>query len=252
KHENDNCKDEQQLSSSDEKDSNEPSLVVNGHIERRTKLSSTKKFDRLTTATTTTDDDYSKEQYHRYHPLDNLESKLSTPNESSLSRIATLNTSTNQTPVKKLNRFQVKSIHKSQQPQMILLKAAAAKSSNDDEYSVPNEGSASSLKTSLIDREHANTLITDLENTSSNTNNIVNGVISTLISVQNEQNHVHFRAIPHEKQDSAADEEKSPSIPAATAALPTPAPPSSTASAPGEVSIRSNSYKTIQKKDFSL
>ncbi|CAF2073435.1 unnamed protein product [Rotaria magnacalcarata] len=234
KHENDNCKDEQQLSSSDEKDSNEPSLVVNGHIERRTKLSSTKKFDRLTTATTTTDDDYSKEQYHRYHPLDNLESKLSTPNESSLSRIATLNTSTNQTPVKKLNRFQVKSIHKSQQPQMILLKAAAAKSSNDDEYSVPNEGSASSLKTSLIDREHANTLITDLENTSSNTNNIVNGVISTLISVQNEQNHVHFRAIPHEKQDSAADEEKSPSIPAATAALPTPAPPSSTASAPGE------------------
>ncbi|CAM4966685.1 unnamed protein product, partial [Rotaria socialis] len=210
KHENNNCKDEQQLSSSDEKDSNEPSLVANGHIEQRAKLSLTKKFDRLATVATTTDHDYSKEQYHRYHPLDNLDSKLSTPNESSLSPIVTTNTSTNQTPVKKLNRFQVKSIRKSQQPQMILLKAAAAKSSNDDEYSVPNECSVSSLKTPFIDRKHANTPIADLENISSNTNSIVHGVISTLVSVQNEQNHVHFRAIPHEKQDSTADEEKSP------------------------------------------
>ncbi|CAF5103905.1 unnamed protein product, partial [Rotaria socialis] len=53
-------------------------------------------------------------------------------------------------------------------------------------------------------------------------------------------NHVHFRAIPHEKQDSTADEEKSPGIPATTAAMPIPAPASSTASAPRELRTYKN------------
>lgn len=239
KHETNGYKDDQEQSSSDEQNKNnkEPISMLNGHSDRRTKLSMIKKYDRLAQTTTTTTDDDLKEQCYHYHPLDNLESKLKISNESSPTVNPVVNASANQPTGKKINRFQVKSIHKSQQPQIILAKAAAAKSSNDDDYIISAETSKLSLKPLLVDRKHANTPTTDIENSTTNTNNIVNGVISTLINVRNQQNHVHFRAASRDKHDSTADDERSPSVTATATTQTAPAPPSSTLSAQGEVRI---------------
>jgi hypothetical protein len=225
KYENNN---EQQNSSSNDDDENRKfNLIVNGHNERRTKPVSTKKFTR---SSTTTDDDTSK-QLHRYHPLDNLQSKLppqppppqtTTTNESNLSSpIPTINTTANQPSVKKVNRFQVKSIRKSQQQHILLANTAAAKSSNDDDCSVPNNQSNLQLKPSIIERKNTITPTTDLEN---GTN-------------ENGLHRVHFHVASHEKKESTAEEEKIPNqtTTTTTVTLPTPAPPSSTLSTQGEV-----------------
>ncbi|CAF2753756.1 unnamed protein product [Rotaria sp. Silwood2] len=234
KYENNNGKDEQQQqSSSDENENKESNVITNGHTERRIKPPSVKRFDRLKAAATTTTDDGTKQQYDRYHPLDNLESKLTTTNEST-SSIPKMTGSTNQPSVKKVNRFQVKSIRKSQQPQIMLANKAAATFSNDDDYSLSNENSNVSLKSSIIERKHTNTPTTDIENSMMHTNHTVNGTISTSINVESGHPHVHFHATSHEKQDSTADDEKSPNLTVTAVTLPTPTPHSSTASAQGE------------------
>jgi hypothetical protein len=225
---NSNSKDELQRLSSNE----------DGNNERRLKSTLLKKSDHLTT---TSDDDVIK-QYHRYHPLDNIDSKLTattTTNESNLSSpIPEMTPSTNQPSVKKVNRFQVKSIRKSQQ-QILLANANTAKSSNDDDCSVPNNKSNLQLKPSIIDRKHTNTPTTDGEHTATNTENLVNNAVSALNSVEHEHHHVRFQVIPHGKHESTAEEEKTPNQISTAVSLPTPtAPPSSTASAQGEVRIR--------------
>ncbi len=224
KYENNNNNEQQNSSSNDDDENRKFNLIVNGHNERRTKPVSTKKFTR---SSTTTDDDTSK-QIHRYHPLDNLQSKLppqppppqTTTNESNLSSpIPTINTTANQPSVKKVNRFQVKSIRKSQQQHILLANIAAAKSSNDDDCSVPNNQSNLQLKPSIIERKNTITPTTDLENG----------------TIENGLHRVHFHVASHDKKESTAEEEKIPNQTTTTVTLPTPAPPSSTLSAQGEV-----------------
>lgn len=195
--------------------------------ERRTKLLSMKKSDRKLTMTTT-DDDMTKNVY-RYHPLDNLESEIPlTTNESSSTPTVTI--STNQPVVKKVNRFQVKSIRKSQQQQILLANAAAAKSSNEDDCSVPNDQSNLQLKPSIIERQHTNTPTTDCEHTTTNTDSAMNGTVSALNTVENGHHRVRFQVTVQEKKESTHEEGKLPHQTTTSTA------PSSTASAPGEVS----------------
>jgi hypothetical protein len=226
-----NSKDELQRSSSNE----------NENPDRRLKSSLIKKINNLTT-TTTSDDDTIK-QYHRYHPLDNIESNraTTTTNESNLSSpIPTMNVSANQPSVKKVNRFQVKSIRKSQQ-QILLANASAAKSSNDDDCSVPNL----QLKPSIIGRKYINNQTTDGENTATNTDNHVNSALPTLSTIENGHHRVRFQVTPHGKHESPPEEEKLPNQTATAVALPTPVAPSSTASVQGEVRIMSLSSLII-------
>jgi len=230
---------EQQHSSSNDDETKELNSIVNGNNERRTKPVLVKKFNRsMITTTTTTDDDIAN-QIHHYHPLDNLQSKFpSTPpptttrNESNLSSpIPTINASTNQPVVKKINRFQVKSIRKSQQQEILLANAAAAKSSNEDDCSVPNL----QLKPSIIKRKSITTPTTDGENSTINTDNIINGTVSRLNPIENEHHHVRFHVTQREKKESTAEEDKLHNQTTASVTVSTPAPLSSAASAQGEV-----------------
>jgi hypothetical protein len=231
-------KDDQKRRSSSNDDDDSPE--INGMNDetffnnRRLKSFALKKRDHFTT-TTTTDDDTTK--HHRYHALDILEAnRKSSPSEgSSLTPI--IFAPTTQIPTRKTNRFQVKSIRKSQQQQILLANSATAKSSNDDDCSIPVQRTKVSLKQLLIERKHTNTPTTDGENPTTNTDNIVNGALSALKTVENGggagQHRVRFQVTQHKKTESAAEEEK---LPVPTTTLPTPAPPSSAASAQGEVS----------------
>jgi hypothetical protein len=223
-------KDDQQRSSSNDDDNNQINSINDEMIlnNRRLKSFSLKKRD-LTHTTTTTDDDTTK--HYRYHALDNLElNRKIFPSESTgSSPVPTMFTPVNPLPTRKTNRFQIKSIRKSQQHQILLANAAAAKSSNDDDCSVPHPRT----KISLIERKHTNTPTTDGENSTTNTDSIVNGAVSALKTVENGHHRVRFHLTQHKKHESAAEEEK---LPAQTPLLPPPAPPSSTASAQGEVS----------------
>jgi hypothetical protein len=235
KYENNNCKDEQQQSSSNEDEYKESNSNLNGINDRRIKCSLMKNSDHLTT--TTTDDDLMK-NCHCYHPLDNLESKLrTTTNESNLSSpIPTISVSSSQPSMKKINRFQIKSIRKSQQ-EILLANTIAAKSSNDDDCSASNQRSNSQLKSSIIERKNTNTPTTDGENTNTNTDSIVSNGVATSNTMENGHHRVRFHATPHGKQESATEEEKLPSQAVATVSLPATVPPSSTASVQGDVSI---------------
>jgi len=221
--------DQQQRSSSNDDDNNEIHGINDEIISnnRRFKPFSLKKRDHIIT-TTTTDDDTTK--HHRYHPLDNLEINGNKfPSESTGSSPIISTPINHPIPTRKTNRFQIKSIRKSQQQQILLANTAAAKSSNDDDCSVSNPRT----KLSLIERKHTNTPTTDGENSTTNTDNIVNGAVSALKTVENGGYHrVRFHITQHKKHESAAEEEK---LPVPTTTLPTPAPPSSTASAQGEV-----------------
>ena len=226
-----NSKDELQRSSSNE----------NENTDRRLKSASIKKTNNLTTTTTSEDDTI--KQYHRYHPLDNIESTIATTttttNESTLSSpIPTMTVSTNQPSVKKVNRFQVKSIRKSQQQQILLANANAAKSSNDDDCSVPNL----QLKPSIIGRKYTDVQTTDGETTVTNTSS----ALPTLSTIENGHHRVRFQVIPHGKHESPAEEEKLPNQTATAVAQPTPVAPSSTASVQGEVRIMSLSSLIIR------
>jgi hypothetical protein len=223
---------QEELSSNDDEDHKE----INGcsHddmflVNRRLKFFSSKKSDHVTT-TTTTDDDTTK-YYHRYHPLDNLElNRRNFPSESNCSSpIPTITAPINEVSIRKANRFQVKSIRKSQQQHILLANVSTAKSSNDDDCSVPS-------RRTLFERQYTNTPTTDGENSTTNTDNIVNGAVSALATVVNgdgEHHRVRFHVSQHKKHESAAEEEK---LPAPAVTIPTPAPPSSAASAQGEVS----------------
>lgn len=234
---------QQRSSSNDEGDNNNNNDNHNINEEsnlnnnRRSKPFSLKKRDHIIT-TTTTDDDTSK--FHRYHPLDNLEinEKHFLSESTGSSPIPTMSNQINHSnPTRKPTRFQIKSVRKSQQQQILLANAAAAKSSNDDDCSVPNRRTKIPLKPSLIERKHTNTPTTDGENSTSNTDHIVNGAVSALKTVVNGDSSGHHRVRFHvtqqKKHESTAEEEK---VPPPTNAPSTPAPPSSTASAQGEVS----------------
>ena len=235
-------KDDQQRSSSNDDDNNEVNCINDEVIfnNRRLKPFPLKKRDLIQT-TTTTDDDTTK--HYRYHALDNLEfNRKSLPSESTgSSPVPIMSTSINPPTARKGNRFQIKPIRKSQQQQILLANAAAAKSSNDDDCSVPNQRTKVSSKPSLIERKHTNTPTTDGENSTTNTDNIVNGAVSALKTVENGHHRVRFHVPQHKKHESAAEEEK---LPAQTTSQPTTAPPSSTASAQGEVSIYR--FRTIE------
>ena len=234
-------KDEHRSSSNDDEVNdlhvNSDDLTQNN---RRLKSLTIKKADQHFTTTTTTDDDTSKHYYHRYHPLVNLETNGKHPPTHSTcsSPVPSISSPANSIPTRKLNRFQVKSIRKSQQQQLLMANIAAAKSSNDDDCSVPKQRTKFPLKPALIERKHTNTPTTDGENPSTNTDNIVNGAVSALKTVENGSgsdighHRVRFQVALHKKAESAAEEEKHPT---ATVAAPAPAPPSSAASAQGEV-----------------
>ncbi len=193
--------------------------------ERRTKHALTKKFERKLTMTTTDDDMH----IHRYHPLDNLESKIT---DESLST-PTVTISNSQPSVKKVNRFQVKSIRKSQQQEILLANAAAAKSLNEDDCSVPNDQS----KPSIIERQHTNTPTTDGEHSTTHPDGVMNGTGSALNTIENGHHRVRFHVTIQEKKDSTHEEDKLPQQTLASLTLPTtPAAPSSATSVPGEVS----------------
>lgn len=217
---------------------------------RRLKYTSSKRKDRHHTTTTTTDDDTSRQRFHRYHPLENLEANANNKNHADLrsesnysSPLSPVPVSNNSNQPKKMNRFQIKSIRKSQQ-QNIFAQASAAKSSNDDDCSTTTQRSKILMKASLIERKHTNTPTTDGENSVSNTDHIVNGAVSALKTVQNgssiNSGHkgVRFHVQQLKKNESAAEEEKSSSTIPQTV---TTAPPSSTASAQGEVCSRESS-----------
>ena len=158
------------------------------------------------------------------------------PKANESSPIPIIGTPNNQTSAKKVNRFQVKSIRKSQQ-QLLLANVTAAKSSNDDDCSVPNENSNLQLKPSIIDRQHANTPTTDGEHSTTTIDNNVNGIGSALKTVENGHHHVRFHVALPEKKELATEDDKQSNqtvVPVPTPAT-TPAPPSSTASAQGEV-----------------
>ena len=221
---------------------------MNGTVEdfmvsnRRPKAFQSRRHDHLTT-TTTTDDDTNR-SYHRYHPLDNLEANgKHFPSDShGSSPVPTTAGSINLNLARKSNRFQVKSIRKSQQQHMLLANIAAAKSSNDDDCSVPSQRMKSLFKTAVMTgRKHTNTPTTDGEHPTTNTDHIVKGALSALTIVDNGSgsdignHHVRFHDSQNKKHESAAEEEK---LPAPIVTLPTPAPPSSAASAQGEVRSR--------------
>ena len=231
---------EQRRSSSNDDDENQESISRLSEIyfpNRRFKISASKKSQQLifttTTATTTTDDELTK-QTHRVDILNQLNSKSektnSTTNDSTLS-------SPNPTisaapPVRKINRFQVKAIRKSQQAHILLANAVAAKSSNDDDCSVPNERSISQIRPTIIDRMNGNTPTTDGENSRMNSDDL----IQRTQNGQNEYHHVRFKVASHGKRESTVEEEKlsAPStnnIASVTASMP----PSSATPAQGEV-----------------
>ena len=225
-------KDEPQQSSSNDEDDEVNSInddIPLNNTNRRLKFSLLKKRVLIQT-TTTTDDDTSK--YYRYHPLDNLEfNRKNLPSESaSSSPVPTASIPMNLPSTRKANRFQIKSIRKSQQQHILLANAAAAKSSNDDDCSVPNQCSKILVKPTLAERKHTNTPTTDGENHQANTDHIVNGALSALKTVENGHNHrVRFQVSQQKKPESAAEEEK---IPVQAVSLPpTPAPSSSITSA---------------------
>ena len=232
---------ERRHSSSNDDEKKESNSIPNGNNnERRTKPISAKKIERKLTITTT-DDDMNK-HVHRYHPLDNLEANIPpTANESS--PIPTITISNNNQPsVKKVNRFQVKSIRKSQQQQILLANASAAKSSNEDDCSVPNDKSNLQLKPSIIERKDSHTGTTDGEHSTTNTDSLINGATSAGNTVENGHHHVRFQVMPYEKKESVPLEEEKihhQTKATATVTVPVPHPPSC---AHGEVSSHSTKH----------
>ena len=200
--------------------------------ERRSKPASIKKCERKVTMTTTDEDMH----VHRYHPLDHLQEKIPPMNSESTPSTPTIIVTNSQPSAKKVNRFQVKSIRKSQQPELLLANIAAAKSSNEDDCSVPN-GPPS--KSSATDNEHPTT----------HTDGMVNGASNP---VENGHPRVRFHVTVQEKKEPMHEEEKLPHHATATATvtLPptTPAAPSSSASIAGEVStdLRKNSFDPMR------
>lgn len=220
----------QQTSSSNDEEKKNSTVMSNGNGERRTKPLSTKKLGH--SCLTTTDDDSTK-IIHRYQPLVNHQERL-LPTTHESSPTPNNGTGNSQPAVKKVNRFQVKSIRKSQQ-QILLANTSAAKSSNEDDCSVPNGKSQSPLQPSIVGRQHTNTPTTDGENSLVNTDNLVHRALSKLQNVENGHAHVRFHIAQQEKKDSINEEEKPPNQ--ATLSLPAPTPPhhSSAASIHGEV-----------------
>jgi len=202
---------------------------------RRLKTFPSKKRDQMLTAatTTTTDDDTTKYHHHRYHPLDSFHSNHRHAQTESARSASTISTTNPFSLNRKSNRFQIKSIRKSQQQHVLVANATAAKSSNDDDCSQPVPRPKFALRHPLAARKHTNTPTTDGETSTTNTDSIVNGAVSALKTAENGYPRVRFHVPQSKKTESAAEEEKSVTT---TSSLPTPAPPSSTASAQGEVS----------------
>jgi hypothetical protein len=208
-------------------------LSESNFITRRVKLSAMRKSQQFTvtttaTATTTTDEDINK-QSHPYQSIHHLstESATTTTTESNLSSpIPSMIV-----PVRKVNRFQVKSIRKSQQPQILLASATAAKSSNDDDCSVPNGRANLQLRPAIIERHKTNTPTTDGEASRIHPDNSLHGMNTG----ENEQHSVRFQVKSNGKQDLNVQEEKLAAPSATTVIQPIVAPHSSNIRAQGEV-----------------
>lgn len=213
--------------------------VTNGNNDRKPKCSATKKFDHITSPTTT-DDDIAR-TIHLYRPLETLQ-QVSTPSP-------TINPSVHQSSTKKPNRFQVNTVRKSQQQQILMENALKARAStiNDEDCSVPNQTLSSETKALTIERKNTNTPTTDGENSTVNSSNAIQNGTSTSIPTENghhhnrhHHHHVRFQATPHGKPESTTEDEKISNqsiIVTTTTPVPTPAPSLSTVSSHGEVSI---------------
>ena len=219
---------QQQRSSSNEDEENQESISRLNELNftnRRMKFSNNRRalhFTVTTTATTTTTDEEINKQSKCQTVFDQSDSKLTKTAESNLSSpIPTM-----VAPVRKANRFQVKSIRKSQQPHILLAKATAAKSSNEDDCSVPNDTLPNlQARPTIIERSNVQTPTTDGDHP-----------LHSMDTSENERHRVRFQVTSHVKRDSTVDEEKLAISSTATAVtLPTPAPASSNAPAKEEV-----------------
>ncbi|CAF1078403.1 unnamed protein product [Adineta ricciae] len=221
------------LSSSNEDDKEQP--LTNGNNDRKLKSSSAKTSDHITSPTTT-DDDVTR-TIHLYHPLDILQ-QVSTPSP-------TINPSVNQSSTKKPNRFQVNTIRKSQQQQILMENAMKARAStiNEEDCSVPHQTLSSQSKALTIERKNTNTPTTDGENSTVNSTNVIQNSTSTSIPTESghhhHHHHVRFQAALQGKPESTTEEEKVSNqsviqTTSTTTPVPTPAPALSTVSAHGE------------------
>ena len=215
----------QNSSSNEEENRQQSKILTNGNSDRRSKPASIKKSEHASLSTTTDDD--AIRHVHRYHPLDYLQSTMSTVNNNESSPIPTITVTNNQPVVKKVNRFQVKSIRKSQLQEILLANTAIARSSNEDDCSVPNGKSNLHLEPPIIERRHTVSTMTDSEQSTAKNECCNNDVTSRLTPVENDH-HVHFQVTTQEKKKPALEEQKLSNH--ATATLLTPAPPSSTTS----------------------
>ena len=228
-------KDEQQhrSSSNDEGDKYESNSILNrnneiNHNHRRIKYPATRKSHQFIAVTTTTDEDTQKHRYRRPPPPDHLNSKSAHESTTAPSSIPVPTPAIESTAsVKRKNRFQIESIRKSQQQQILLASCNAAKSSNDDDCSVPTDRSILPLRPSIIERKQTHTPTTDAENSIANTVNPPKGTHTTFDTIKDEQHHVTFQVTSHGKQEPTADGEKAPVPSAVVTAVPNPAPASS-------------------------
>ena len=187
------------------------------NLERRSKPLPIKNSEHssTTTTTTTTDDDLTK-HIHLYHPLDNLQATMPMVNNES-SPIPTITVTNNQPVVKKINRFQVKSIRKSQQQEILLANAAIARFSTEDDCSVPNGKPNLQLQAPMIERKESTTTTDGEQPTTKDKETRLNPV---------ENGHyVRFHLTPQEKKETIIEEQKL-SNHTTTIPLPTPAPTS--------------------------
>ena len=200
---------QQQRSSSNEDEENRESISRLNELNfsnRRPKFLSNRRAPHFAvppTTTTTTDEEMNKQLHsHPTFAASDSISNLSSPIPTMLA------------PVRKVNRFQVKSIRKSQQPHILLAKAIAAKSSNEDDCSVPNESLPNlQARPTIVERSSAQTPTTDGEHP-----------LHSRETSENEHHRVRFQITSHGPRDSIAEEEKLPVPSAAAVALPTPAP----------------------------
>lgn len=200
------------------------------NLHRRSKPVSIKKSEQSSTTTTTTDDDVMK-HIHLYHPLDDLQSTIPIGNNES-SPIPTITVTNNQPMVKKINRFQVKSIRKSQQSEILLANAALARCSNEDDCSVPNGKPHLYLQAPMIERKESTTTTDGEQSTTKDKETRLN-------PLENGHHHVRFHVTPQEKKETALEEQKLSQNPTAMLMpLPAPVPTSSTTSVQ-EVSVHS-------------
>lgn len=212
------------------------------NLERRSKPLPIKNSEHssttTTTTTTTTDDDLTK-RVHLYHPLDNLQSTIPIVNNES-SPIPTITVTSNQPVVKKINRFQVKSIRKSQQQEILLANAAIARFSTEDDCSVPNGKPNLHLQAPMIERKESTTTTDGEQSTTKDK--------ETKLNPLENGHYVRFHLTPQEKKETTLEEQKL-SNHTTTTAIPLPAPTSVQEVSVHSIENVSHSFRLIFQDD---